>query len=151
MVLIPCPACAREISSDARSCPGCGHPCGRTGVNWAKAKRIGAATLASVLAIVQVAAQSAQDQLGLLVLALVTVGVGIAIVKGVSHLRGSLLSPRTVGLTIILAPTLVFFVMGPHYASVGIGFGIATWIIYALFRVALKRSSASDKASLVAR
>lgn len=26
MALIKCPACGREISSDAASCPGCGHP-----------------------------------------------------------------------------------------------------------------------------
>ena len=26
MALIKCPACEKEISSEAMSCPGCGHP-----------------------------------------------------------------------------------------------------------------------------
>lgn len=26
MALIPCPACARQVSEAAPTCPGCGHP-----------------------------------------------------------------------------------------------------------------------------
>jgi len=26
MALIPCPACARQVSDAAPACPGCGHP-----------------------------------------------------------------------------------------------------------------------------
>ncbi len=26
MALIPCPACARQVSDAAPTCPGCGHP-----------------------------------------------------------------------------------------------------------------------------
>ena len=26
MALIPCPACARQVSQAALTCPGCGHP-----------------------------------------------------------------------------------------------------------------------------
>ncbi|RYG58037.1 MAG: zinc ribbon domain-containing protein [Alphaproteobacteria bacterium] len=29
MALIPCPACARQVSQAAPTCPGCGHPIAR--------------------------------------------------------------------------------------------------------------------------
>ncbi|MDZ7779540.1 MAG: zinc-ribbon domain-containing protein [Gemmatimonadota bacterium] len=84
MVLIRCPACSKEISAEAKSCPGCGHPIRRKSITWARTKRIGAATLAIVLVVVQVAVQSAQGLLGILLLALGLVAVAVIIVTVVA-------------------------------------------------------------------
>jgi hypothetical protein len=137
MALIPCPACSHSVSVEARSCPRCGHPL-RSGLNRFPVKRIAVATLAVFLAVLQIVVQSAQGELGIFLIALGTVAVGVATVKGVARLRGTETSPRTLGLTIILAPTIAFIPMGAYYIGAGLGSGVVFWIIYALSRSALK-------------
>lgn len=41
MALTHCPACGREVSSEARACPGCGHPLGGEAPSKRAAFRIG--------------------------------------------------------------------------------------------------------------
>jgi hypothetical protein len=149
MVLIRCPACSKEISAEARSCPGCGHPIRRKSFTWARTKRIGAATLGILLAVVQVAVQSAQDQLGILLIALGIVAAAIVIVKGVARLRGSRPSRITIDLTVLLAPAIVFLVMGmgSYGVGAGLGAGVSFWIISALLRIGFTARPASVEAS----
>jgi hypothetical protein len=54
MSLVPCPACNRQLSAAAVSCPACGHPLGMVGYpqrsgdgkNWTKIAGIAGATWA---------------------------------------------------------------------------------------------------------
>lgn len=113
-------------------------------------KRTVAATVAVVLAIVQLVVQSRQDQLGVFFLAVAIAVIGVAAVTGLSRLRGTRASPRIIGLTIVLAPTIVFFGLGPYYTGLGLGFGIACWILYLLFRVAFRPAPSPSHPEAVA-
>lgn len=74
--------CSEEVSSEARTCPRCGHPLGSRGVQRSQLKRIGATTLAVALVILQIVVQSIQEQLDILVLAFVASILRNIIVEG---------------------------------------------------------------------
>jgi hypothetical protein len=56
MTLIPCPTCSKEISSQASTCPNCGHPVAQGTTHQPRTSRSGVIGLLIVLLLIGIAA-----------------------------------------------------------------------------------------------